>query len=409
MRACSLAALHLYRALMAALNRPLVALLCHARRRDPPYGERRQELFGRGLPSLGESVIFHGASMGEVMAARPLIRAFHEAHPGMPLVVSTRTTTGMAAAQGLPATAVYLPLESALALRRFFGALRPRLMAIIDTELWPALFYEARQSGCRLALVNARLREKSVRGYRRIPGLTRDLLLAPLSLVMARSEEDCRHFCSLGVPEEIIRGGGNIKFDLSPDEGRFNEGRAAKPQLFPDLVLGALSTHGSEAETIIAAYLALRGSLPGLSLVLVPRHASDLPLITGCLRARGERFLLRDRAGVPLATAAGEDAGAPPQGGRILIGATTGEMERYLGLIDLAFMGGSLVDIGGHNPLEPAHFGIPTVTGPIYYNFREEYALLCASGAATAVAQAGELEATLRSLLKSGDLAARGG
>lgn len=361
-----------YRAATALAALPGACYLAWRRRADPPYGRQFWQLLGYGYPRDRRGcVVFHAASMGEANAVRPLAERFAAAHPGIRTVITTLTTTGRnAAARAKGANVLIAPLDSRCACRRFFRALKPRLLVITDTELWPEKLCSARKARCPVIIVSARMQERNLQAYLRHPLLSRDLLASNLERVLCASPEDRERFLRLGVPEDRTEVTGSLKYDLTPDTRRFEASRALRRAL-KGPVLGAVSTHGGEEGLIIRVFERLRRSLPSLSLVLVPRHKSGVSAAAKFLESRHREFTLR--------SAAGDLSGF--QGG-ILIGDTMGEIALYFGLCDLVFMGGSFADIGGHNPLEPACYAIASVTGPEIRNFREEYQRLAASGGA---------------------------
>ncbi|MBQ9275014.1 MAG: 3-deoxy-D-manno-octulosonic acid transferase [Succinivibrio sp.] len=363
----------LFYAIYNLVTRPLsylgVAYLAYMRRRDKPYGRRIVQLLGFGLPECRGCIWFHAASMGEVNAVSTLIRKFAASHPSESVLLSTMTTTGMQAATKLQGVKlVFSPLDSPSAVKRFLNKMQPKALFIVDTELWPNMLNLTAARGVPVAIINARMQEKNCAKYLKHPALCADLLAAPLSAVLCSSEDDARRFARLGVCEDRLKICGNLKYDLTPDEGKFAQGRALKQQfLSAQQVMGAISTHEGEEEMVLETYFTLKVTYPGLVLVLVPRHLSGVERAQQFIKERGEKCLTRKISGSHLEQL--RKVG-------ILLGDTMGEIEWYLGLCDFVFMGGSLVDVGGHNPLEPAYFSLATVTGPYYRNFKEQFETL---------------------------------
>lgn len=565
MKITSRLALLTYKAVTAAIAPLGMLYLMHKKRRDPPYGRRKWELLGYTGKEFRRCVWFHAVSVGEVIAARPVITQFVKYHPKLNVIVTTTTTTGAAEAQKIEGIIhLFAPLDSPCAVRRFFKAVKPSHLFIMETELWPNLLDEARHHKTNVVLFNARMPEKTCLKYEKHKGLVKDLIASPLSLVICQTEDDKERFERIGVPEDRIKVANSLKYDLKANEKLFKAGRAFKRCASLPRVLGAMSTHDGEEEQILETFFTLKRELPDLKLVLVPRHQSSTQKALEFLQEVGEGYILksaidpkitealnalpqdlsaplpgqnsaaaaapaaqaqnaaptgeeefvypvseadkildeayrrqkeqrvqrhrqryakhlveRDRnpyisPGQPLpkepvfteetypqdrpgpfvgqaqylnegqipaypypqdnGSAAPEDKigldpGTPALKGRVrsygaqdvpdegqgpviydeapaepaqepvvtltpeeiaalkdlctglfadakasvLIGDTFGEMEFYLGLCDLVFMGGSFVDIGGHNPLEPAYFALPVITGPYYYNFKEQY------------------------------------
>lgn len=394
MRIKSYLALILYRVLIAAALVPGALFLAYSRRRDEPYGKDFKQLLGMGLPRFPDgSVIFHAASMGEANALRPLVSSFIASHPDIHTVMTSLTTTGHAAAAKVAgATVCYSPLDCLISQISFNSALKPRMLVIADTELWPEKLISARRAGCPVVLVNARMQEKNLEKYLDHADLVEDLIARQITLALCATPQDAERYRRLGVDPSCIRVTGNLKYDLTPDSARFEFSRKIKAEI-DGSVLGAISTHRGEEGIILDTFLKMRHTMPNLSLVLVPRHQDGVIAAAEILRAQGIEFVKKS-----------ELAALSDFKGGILIGDTMGEIALYFGLIDLAFMGGSFTDTGGHNPLEPACYGIPTVTGPDFHNFQSEYENLIAAEASSCVTNQAELISTLGTLLASPEL-----
>jgi 3-deoxy-D-manno-octulosonic-acid transferase len=329
--------------------------------------------------------------VGETLAAAPVIEELLRAYPGHRVVVTTTTPTGSERVRALFGSRVfhvYAPWDLPGAVRRFLRAVRPQLLLIMETELWPNLLQHCHRGGCRVLLANARLSARSARGYARFGGLTRQML-RNLDTVACQGRADGERFLSLGLPARALEITGSIKFDLDLDAG--TRGRAARlrEELGSDRrpVLVAASTHPGEDEQVLAAFSQLRREQPELLLVLVPRHPE---------RFDGVRDLC-DQAGWRVVRRSG---GAPPgRGDDILLGDTMGELVALLGAATVAVVGGSLVEHGGHNVLEAAAWGVPVVTGPHMFNFAEISDLLCQAGGMIRLEDPGELGNCLRELL----------
>lgn len=361
---------------------PLGALfLSYKKRRDPPYGKRIFELLGcyqgqQKLPHDQENCVwFHTVSVGEAIAARPLIKAFIACHPELYVVVTTTTTTGaQEVAKIKGAHHVFAPLDSPLAVLSFIHKFKPTHLFIMETELWPCLLHGTHNHGIKTVVFNARMPEKTCLKYLKHQALSHDLIAAPLDLVLCQTKDDQERFGRIGVVKERLKVTGSLKYDLSPNEERFAKARAIYQQWHAHgiKVLGAISTHEGEEAQVLSAFYELKQSMPALKLVLVPRHQSGTQRAQDYFHNHEGSFALKTECHDNLADLKAD----------VLIGNTMGEIELYLGLCDLIFMGGSLVDIGGHNPLEPAFFALPIVTGRYYYNFAEQFERLIETGGA---------------------------
>lgn len=359
-----------------ALAAPLgAAFICCKRRRDPPYGKRVFELLGFHRQKFSQSIWFHAASMGEVNSIKALVVRFAKEHPGENIILTTLTTTGMQAAQNIEGiTPLYSPLDSGCVLRRFFNTFHPKALFIVDTELWPNMLDAAAKHKIPVTLINARMMESSCEAYSHMPDLVHDLMASKLNRVLCISKDDARRFRRIGVAEDRLLVTGNIKYDLTLNEELFAKSRRFRKESIQGPVFGAISTHDGEEELILQTWQKLQKTMPQLSLVLVPRHKSGVEHARKWLKDNNLTFVLREDKAAALSDFTGQ----------VLLGSTMGEIEFYFGLCDLVFMGGSFVETGGHNPLEPAYFSLPIITGPNYQNFKEPFdKLIDAQGAFT--------------------------
>ena len=368
---------------------------------DRGYWQGLGERFGYGAGlSAGGSIWLHAVSLGEVTAAAPLIRGIQARHAHIPLVVTTATPAGRARAFALFGGGVdirYVPYDTPGSVRRFFVRTQPKLAVILETELWPNLFERCRVNDIPLLLVNARLSDKSVAGYLHLDriflGLVRRLFSDKV-FVAAQSAEDLQRFRTLGASPVQSSVCGNIKFDLQLDPAAMSQGLAARQEfaqgadgrLRPVWIAG--STHAGEDEQILTAHAALLNKLPQALLLLAPRHKDRFAAVASLLDARGIAYVRRSSGTAPSAEAA------------VLLVDTLGELSMLYGAADVAFVGGSLVPIGGHNLLEPAAVGIPVLTGPSHSNSKEVALMLLQRGVALEVADAAELERVLLRLLE---------
>jgi len=364
------------------------------------YLETFRERMGR-LPSSvqaasaragGEpSIWVHAVSVGEVLAARPLVAALKERFPSRPVFLSTTTLTGHAVAEKSVRAAdglFFAPFDWPGPVRRALTALHPALLVLVETEIWPNLIHEARRSGARVAMVNGRISPRSHAGYVRIrPFLRR--VLAEVDLFLMQGEAHAERITDMGAPPERVRVTGNLKFDaLGPPQAPAALGRllGADGDHRPLVVAG--STMEGEEELVLAAFRQVREQVPGTRLLLAPRHPERFDAVSALVEKAG--FLGRRRTAL-------EASGWPPD--EVLVLDTLGELAQIYPLADVVFVGGSLVPTGGHNILEAAVAGKPVVVGPHMHNFQEIADRFRAEGALVEVRSAGDLGRELTSLV----------
>ena len=363
-------------------------------RREPGYLTAIGERYGRYTQRPASPVIWlHAVSLGETRAAAPLVARLRRAHPEATILVTHMTATGRAASEALfggDVIRAWLPYDLPFAMRRFLAHFSPRVGLVLETELWPNLLAAATAARIPVYLVNARLSERSARGYRRIGTLARSML-GELAGVAAQAAADATRLAALGAPPPTVTG--NIKFDIEPGDDARARGRELRALFGPDRpVWLAGSTRDGEEALLLDA---LRGARlpPGTLTVIVPRHPQRFDAVAELLRARGVPFRRRsENRGVPAEVA-------------VVLGDSMGEMMAYYAAADVAFVGGSLLPLGGQNLIEPIAAGTPTLVGPHMFNFAEATARAKDAGAAREVADATELVATAASLLV--DAAAR--
>jgi 3-deoxy-D-manno-octulosonic-acid transferase len=359
--------------------------------RDRGYWRGLRERFGLG-PALanGPSIWLHAVSLGEMSAAAPLIRTIIEKHPHFPVVLTSATPAGRARAQALFAGAAdirYLPYDTPGSVRRFLSRIQPRLGVIMETELWPNLFAECEHRGVPMLLASARLSAKSVSRYRYLRGLFGGVFEGNV-IIAAQSATDAERFAAIGAAAAKIHVVGNVKFDLQLDGGSIEQGRDLRAQYGaarPVWIAG--STHAGEEELMLDAQGMLQAHLPPALLILVPRHKDRFAGVADLLARRGVRFVRRSSSAPVSADT------------EVLLADTVGELPVLYAASDVAFVGGSLVPIGGHNLLEPAALGLPVLTGPSHFNGKEIAQLLQQQGAAAEVANPADLAAALRRLI----------
>ncbi len=350
---------------------PLVLMRLWWRSRSAPaYAQRWRERFGF-VPARSThqpAIWVHAVSVGETLAALPLIKALQQRYPNHDLVVTTTTPTGserVRAALGTSVYHVYAPYDLPDCLGRFLRRVQPQLALIMETELWPNTIAACHRRNIPIVVANARLSEKSARGYGRFAGLTRSML-RQVNAVAAQHQDDGERFIELGLPRAALTVTGSIKFDLTLDDAvrdraasiRHNWlGQTARP------VLLAASTHQGEDTLLLQAYEHMVNDQPGLLLVLVPRHPERFDQV---VEESGKRFRVqRHSSGEPIASDT-----------QVVVGDTMGELLALLGASDLVFMGGTWVPNGGHNLIEPAAWAKPIFSGSSLFNFAEVSRLL---------------------------------
>ncbi|MGH8529915.1 MAG: lipid IV(A) 3-deoxy-D-manno-octulosonic acid transferase [Nevskiales bacterium] len=362
--------------------------------REPGYRQGWDERLGYGA-SLPESLWLHAASVGEVQAAAPLIRALREKYPALPVLVTTFTPAGADQLSRLFGGEImqrFLPVDTPGAVARFLEATRPRLGIIVETELWPNLLRGCAARAIPVLLASARLSAQSVTNLRRFPGEPiLSQALAALRFVGAQSAADAARYRELGVRPEQVEVTGNIKFDLQIPARLKAEGQALRATwhaLERPLWIAA-STHEGEEEQVLRVFAELRANIPTLLLVLVPRHPQRFGRVHDLCRR--ESFSTARRS---MQDKVEDDTD-------IVLGDTLGELQVLYGAADVAFVGGSLVPIGGHNLLEPAALDLPIVVGPHTDAQREMTELLKAEGALTQVQDGKGLCKAVNELLTS--------
>jgi 3-deoxy-D-manno-octulosonic-acid transferase len=354
-----------------------------------------RERMGRLPASLNvdgdRSIWIHAVSVGEVLAARPLLPALRERFPGHRLFVSTTTMTGHAVARkslrGVDGL-FYAPFDFPHPVRHALEVLNPSLLVLVETELWPNLIHEAHRRGTRVALVNGRISPRSFPRYRRLRALLAGTL-AEIDLYLMQGEAHAERIRALGAAAERVRVTGNLKFDAVPP-GRLPErlvrllqaGGASRP------LWVAGSTVGGEEELVLRAFHRVRTDVPDARLLVAPRHPERFDAVPALVEAAGFRCLRRSA----LDPAAWMD-------GEVLLLDTLGELSEVYALASVVFVGGSLVPAGGHNILEPAVAGKPVVVGPHMENFQEIAEQFRAEQAVVQVASADELGGCVSSLL----------
>lgn len=378
---------------------PLVVLYLAFRAfKSPDYRGRWSERFGLAVINPSDLLI-HTVSMGETLAAVPLIRLIRQSHPELLITVTTTTPTGSAEvikAFGDEIKAgrmqhCYLPFDIAWCVKRFLRQLSPQWCIIMETELWPNLLHFAKKRGVKLMLANARLSAKSAAKYQKQVKLTLPMM-ASLDCVAVQTAIEGERFVTLGVDCQKVTVCGSVKFDLTiaperlaaANHLRTKWGRAQSP------IWVAGSVHPGEFEHMLRAHKALLEFWPDALLILVPRHPEQFEAAANQVLQHGLHLTRRSQ---------GVDVTAKTQ---VLLGDTMGELLTLYGIGDQAFVGGTLVENGGHNPLEPAAMGLSVIMGPHRWNFAEIASLLEEAGALTPLASASDLVTVLTQQFEDG-------
>jgi 3-deoxy-D-manno-octulosonic-acid transferase len=356
-------------------------------RRQPAYLRHLGERFGFYRIRAGKPLIWiHAVSVGETRAAEPLIAALAARHPDHAILLTHMTPTGRETSQSLYGERVlrcYLPWDLPGAVHRFLRHFEPQVGIIMETELWPNLLAACERRGLPVHLVNARLSERSARRYARVPALTRRTL-GRLRAIGAQTARDAQRLAALGGNRVTITG--NLKFDRAPPDDASGLGTKLRERFGRERpVFLAASTRDGEEALLLDTIAAV--DVPDFLAVLVPRHPQRFDAVATLLAQRGIRFQRRsDDTPIDAAT-------------RVVLGDTMGEMFAYYTACDIAFVGGSLLPLGGQNLLEACAVGKPVLVGPHTFNFEEATEQAIAAGATLRVANAAELATEVRRLL----------
>ncbi|MDX1705955.1 lipid IV(A) 3-deoxy-D-manno-octulosonic acid transferase [Pseudidiomarina sp.] len=344
---------------------PLVFIYLWLRgRKAPAYRKRWRERLAlqNVTPTARDGLLVHCVSVGETVAARGFIEGLLETYPQLPITLTSMTPTAAELAYKLFADRVhhyYLPLDTPGAMRRFFAKLAPRAVLILETELWPCLLKEAESRNIPVVVLNARMSERSARSYRKYAWLIGPIWPA-INWIAAQTQASAQRFLDLGMQPAQVAVRGNLKFDFQLPDQLLYEAQLWREQHQRQVVVAA-STHQGEDEQIISAFRQLQKSHPDTLLILVPRHPERFTAVGRLLESSGLRCVNRS-SGLPVTRTT-----------EVLLGDTMGELLFWYAVADAAFVGGSLIERGGHNPLEPIATNTPVIAGPAIFNFQEIY------------------------------------
>lgn len=379
--------------LLIHLGLPLALLALYKPKRGKPgFGARWAEHLGRVPPTGQEAPLWiHAVSVGETLAITPLIRALKAERPDLPILLTTTTRTGadQAAKLGELVEHRYAPLDYPWAVAAFLRRVRPRALWVMETELWPNWLAACARQRLPVSIINARLSERSCRRYARFQGAF-DTLSRPLTHLYCQHQDDAERFARLGIGRERLAVTGSIKFDMQLGDEVVAGGRALRSSFGERPVWIAASTHQGEDEQVLAAHRRVLATYPQALLILVPRHPQRFEQVATLCATEGMPCARRSRGEQP-----GDET-------RVYLGDTMGELPLMLGAADVAFVGGSLVGVGGHNLLEPAALGKPCLTGPAYFNFSDITRQLLEQKGAEVVADAEALGRSVNRLLGDG-------
>lgn len=360
----------LYSFLLYGLLPVVLLRLILKSRKNKAYRLRIKERFGY-LPfkrPQHDVIWLHTVSVGEAVAAKPLIKKLLKTHPNYSLLITSTTPTGSQTIRshfGDQVLHCYFPYDLPTIVNRFINTLKPRLLIIIETEIWPNLYATCAKQNIPLLMVSARLSKRSTQRYLRIKNLISETL-AHADCILVRNKQDQQHFLSLGASVEKVKISGNLKFDIRIDPTLPARGLSLRKQWGKDrLVWVAASTHEGEDTIIVSLFQHLKQSIPDLLLIIVPRHPERFESVHQLLIHSPYQV---QRRSIQHSFNASAD---------IILGDSMGEMLLWFAAADLAFIGGSLLRTGGHNPLEATALGLPVVSGPHIFNNDDLYQPLC--------------------------------
>lgn len=357
-----------YTALMYAIQPFLMLFMWKRGVSVPEYSKRlgeRYGFYGKNPPPKPNGIVVHAASVGEVIAATRLVKLIRLAYPELPITVTTVTPTGSArvkSAFGDKVSHFYLPYDLPYSINQFFDFIQPKLIIVIETELWPNFIRQAKNRHIPFVIANARLSPRSAKRYGWIRNSMKNIL-NDISLIMAQDQISAERYLQLGFDSTKLVNTGNLKFDLEISEKLRQKvlDTALQLKITERPVWIAGSTHEGEEEMILNAHKMLLNDYPNLVLILVPRHPERFKSVEKLIIKSGLKYILRS------------EHQTLENNCSVLLGDTMGEMMVLYGLAQIAFVGGSLVHHGGHNPLEPIAYKIPVISGRHTFNFPEVF------------------------------------
>ncbi len=355
--------------------------------KNPAYCKRWSERFGFYAQTYAQGVVwFHAVSVGESEALFPLIHLIQSRHPQRAILITTTTPTGSArvkAVLGESVLHVYFPYDLPDVIERFLQTFKPSLAVIVEAEIWVNLYHACATKHIPLYLINARLTEKSVCHYQKIPSLVIPALNS-ITICATQTDDDKERFLAIGANSQSVKNLGNIKFDITIADDILSQGLLLKNQLFAQrFVLLAASTHDGEELLLLDVYANLKEKIPGLVLAIAPRHPERFASVETLAKNAG--FNVVTRTSQQLCDNKAD----------VFLIDTLGELKLFYAAVDIAFVGGSLVPVGGHNVLEPAAIGVPTLFGFSMQNFALIAEKMLATQAAIQCKNVAELESKI--------------
>ena len=372
-------------------------------RKNRAYRQRISERLGFFKLSNKQPIIWvHAVSVGETIAAKPLIDRLISDYPDHHILVTSTTPTGSAMVKKLFGDSVlhvYFPYDLPEIVFRFLNRVKPQILIIVETEIWPNLVAACKKRKIPMMLANARLSSRSTKSYLKIKGLIEETLQR-LDVIAVRSQEDGARFKQLGALDRQLIVAGNIKFDLTLNKKQIEKGRLRKEQWGNDrLVWVAASTHAGEESEILKTHSRLLQKYPDCLLILIPRHLERFDDVFGLCKEHNE--VKSEVQGNSNTVRHSQQSDYTNFHGNIIVGDTIGEMQSWYAIADVVFMGGSLVDTGGHNPLEALALGKPVVSGSQVFNFQDIYPVLTKAGVCWVCEDADQIERQLLVLLEN--------
>ena len=386
----------LYSLLIYLLTPLVLVYLAFRGLRSSDYLKRWPERFAFfKAPELSNGIVVHAVSMGEVNAAAELVKELANRFPGLPLCLTTFTPTGSDRVRSLFGESVfhvYLPFDLPGAVRRFLDRVKPRLLIVMETEIWPNLYFEAASREIPILIANARISDKSIGGYLRFRGLA-SAALDQVSCIAAQSEQDADRLIQIGANPDRIAVTGNLKFDFRLPPSLMEQGDSIRLAWGTDrLVLLAGSSHEGDETPLVEAFRSILGAFPTALLVLVPRHPERFGRAAQLARTAGLTVSMRS------------DGASCPRTTQCFVIDTMGELLRYYAACDVALVGGTFDPIGGHNLLEPAALSKPVLVGPHTFNVKDITQQLLDVHAAIRVEDRRDLETAVRRLFSEPEL-----
>ncbi len=388
----------IYNQLMRVLLPFMLLRLKRKSRKQAEYGFRWDERLAKKTLNVAPGgALFHLASLGETIAATPVIKSFIAQNPNVPVTLTSTTPTGSEQIKKVFGDSVihcYMPFDLPIVQRRFINQIKPSLLVLMETELWPNLIHHTKRQGGRVLVLNARLSERSARGYQKLSKLTQ-AMMRKIDMVCAQFELDAQRFSELGCKPHKLKITGNIKFDTqaTPAQIKFASQAKVSWRLNQRPVYLAASTHAGEEEKILAAHQQILINHPDALLILLPRHPERFDSVANLA---AQTFRCQKRTELDLKLNPTPIICSDTQ---VLIGDTLGEMDMYIALADFVLICGSLVERGGHNPFEAACQQKAILTGVHVFNFADSYRILAQQHAVITISHQSELVMQIHKLL----------